>query len=148
MSAKIYQSNAINTAVIGSSPLGLIVLTYEKLYEHLRETHVLISKGLDAQDASEKAIDLIEFGLVAALDREKGGDIAKNLFELYQWGVKQILMARLNRDPELVLGAIRVFEELGSAWRELRDRQIRTETFATSPSVRLSPQAVQAIATP
>lgn len=147
MSAKIYQSNAIKTAVLGSSPLGLVVLTYEKLHEYLRETCALISRDMDAQEASEKAIDLIEFGLVAALDREKGGEIASNLYDLYQWGVKQILMARLNKDPQPVADVIRVFENLGSAWNELYDRQIQGENFATSSSVHLSTKAVETIST-
>lgn len=148
MSLKAYHNNDIETKVLGASPLGLVVLTYDHLLESLAKTRAKLEAGADAQEPSEKAIDLIQLGLVSALDIEKGGEISKNLFDLYQWAVKEILRARLHKDPEMISGVIRVIGDLALAWRELLARQTRGETFSTSTSVHLSPQAVQAMATP
>jgi flagellar secretion chaperone FliS len=148
MSLKAYQTTDIETAVLGASPLGLLVLTYDRLLDSLAKTKAKLESGADAQEPSEKAIDLIQLGLVSALDMEKGGEISKSLFDLYQWAVKEILRARLHKDPEIVLGVIRVIDDLASAWRELLERQSRGESFMSSASVQLSTQATQAFATP
>lgn len=143
-----YESVAIESKIYGASPLELIVIVYERLLLELSKTRSLLAEGREARDASERAIDLIQLGLESALNMEKGGEIAKNLAALYDWSVVEILKARARKDPEIISGVIRVFEELSSAWRELHQRQTSGETFTSSASVHLSPQAVQAIATP
>ena len=56
---------------------------------------------------------------MAALDPDRGGDIAKNLAALYDWSTREILTARIKRSPEQLTGVIEVFKSLESAWEEI-----------------------------
>ena len=117
--ADAYKSVSNETSVSEASPLELIILVYKRLIENLREAQRAIEAGADANPAAEKALDLIDKGLVAALDIEKGGDIAVNLAALYDWSMREILQARLKKNAEMLTGVIEVFKSLESAWVEI-----------------------------
>ncbi|MFN4986835.1 MAG: flagellar export chaperone FliS [Burkholderiales bacterium] len=114
-----YKNVSNQTAVSEASPLELIVMVYKRLIENLRDAQSQIEKGLDAEQSVAKALDLIEKGLMAALDPDRGGDIAKNLAALYDWSTREILTARIKRSPEQLTGVIEVFKGLESAWKEI-----------------------------
>ena len=114
-----YKNVSNQTAVSEASPLELIVMVYKRLIENLRDAQSQIEKGLDAEQSVAKALDLIEKGLMAALDPDRGGDIAKNLAALYDWSTREILTARIKRSPEQLTGVIEVFKSLESAWEEI-----------------------------
>jgi flagellin-specific chaperone FliS len=77
-----------------------------------------MAEGADSSETFSKAIDLITKGLASCLDKEKGGEIAQNLALIYDWAGKEIIRARLRRDPEMIQGVINVFVPLAEAWRE------------------------------
>ena len=77
-----YKNLAVQTAVTESSPLELILMVYRRLIENLRQAQLAMEDGRDDAEYIGKSIDLIEKGLAAALDQEKGGDIAGNLAQL------------------------------------------------------------------
>lgn len=114
-----YKNLSNQTAVSEAGPLELIVMVYKRLIENLRDAQSQIEKGLDAEQSVAKALDLIEKGLMAALDPDRGGDIAKNLAALYDWSTREILTARIKRSPEQLTGVIEVFKSLESAWEEI-----------------------------
>ena len=114
-----YKNVSNQTAVSEASPLELIVMVYKRLIENLRDAQSQIERGLDAEQSVAKALDLIEKGLMAALDPDRGGDIAKNLAALYDWSTREILTARIKRSPEQLTGVIEVFKSLESAWEEI-----------------------------
>ena len=141
-----YKTLSNETSVAEASPLELIILVYKRLIENLREAQHAIESGADAARPSEKALDLIEKGLVAALDTEKGGEIAMNLAALYDWSMREILQARLKKNSEMLSGVIEVFKSLESAWVEISamraaDSQTPSQLFkdsvADAPSVAL-----------
>ena len=101
--------------------------------------------GRDDAEYIGKSIDLIEKGLAAALDQEKGGDIAGNLAQLYDWAIREMLRARMKRSPELLTAVIEVFNNLQSAWIEINE--LRASAAAKTPSayVRLSSAASSAL---
>ncbi len=117
--ASAYSSLSNETAVSEASPLELIILVYKRLIENLREAQRAIESGTDAAPPAEKALDLIEKGLIAALDTEKGGEIAMNLAALYDWSMREILQARLKKNADMLTGVIEVFKSLESAWVEI-----------------------------
>ena len=117
--ASAYASLSNETSVSEASPLDLIILVYRRLIENLREAQRSIESGSDATQPAEKALELIQKGLVAALDTEKGGEIAMNLAALYDWSMREILQARLKQNSEMLTGVIEVFKSLESAWVEI-----------------------------
>lgn len=111
-----YQNLQIETGVVSARPGGLIVMVYDRLLEHMADTRQLLARGEDASEPINKSIDLIADGLIAALDRERGGEVADNLAALYDWGVRTLLRARLKKDAELIEDLLRVFTPLREAW--------------------------------
>lgn len=113
-----YQNLQTETAVRAASPGELIVLVYDRTIEHLREAARLIGEEQDSGVPTQKALDLINDGLVAALDRERGGEIAENLSALYDWAVRSILRGRVKRDAQMILDVVSVLTPLRDAWVE------------------------------
>lgn len=111
-----YQNLQVETGVVAARPGELILLVYDRLLEHALETRQLLARGEDASEPIQKAMDLIGEGLMAALDRERGGQVADNLAALYDWGIRTLLRARLKKDVELIEDFLRVYTPLREAW--------------------------------
>jgi flagellar protein FliS len=114
-----YRNLAAQTAVSEASPIELIVLVYKRLIDNLRLAQKAMEEGKENAEQISKALDLIQKGLLAALDHEKGGEIAKNLAALYDWAIREILKSRLKNSPEILSGVIEVFRNLEAAWVEI-----------------------------
>ena len=117
---KIYSDNEAETAVSGSNSKQLILLVYEKIFDQLRMGQLELSQGRFGIDFFSKASDLINLGLLASLDLKKGGEIAKNLKEIYEWALKRIIDARIKKSPEMIQDVIDVMQPLYEAWDEMR----------------------------
>jgi flagellar protein FliS len=120
--AKAYGDVARHTSVMTANSLELVLLLYDKLLQRLREVRAANDKGdvRERGEATGKAIDIIEKGLIGSLDFNKGGDIAKRLHAHYQaWSVL-VLRYMANPDPQ-ILEAIEVqVTALREAWDELK----------------------------
>ena len=95
----------------------------------------------DKEDAEHisKSLDLIQKGLLAALDHDKGGEISKNLASFYDWAIREILKARLKRSPETLTGVIEAFRNLEAAWVEIHLMRADSQgTEKTSQTVHIS----------
>jgi flagellar protein FliS len=57
--------------------------------------------------------------LMASLDFEQGGDIAKNLFSLYTWFNRELLESNIRQDERRILTVRNMMEDLRSAWQEI-----------------------------
>jgi flagellar protein FliS len=57
--------------------------------------------------------------LMASLDFEQGGDIARNLFSLYTWFNKELLAANIKADPQKIATIRNMLNDLRSAWSEI-----------------------------
>ena len=54
-----------------------------------------------------------------SLDFEKGGELARNLNDLYDYSTRQLLKANLRNDPKLVVEVKSLLSEITSAWELL-----------------------------
>jgi flagellar protein FliS len=66
-----------------------------------------------------KAIEIIDNGLRASLDKEAGGSIAEQLDSLYEYMSSRLLVANLNNQPELLEEVRRLLHELKGAWDQI-----------------------------
>jgi len=117
-SHRVYADTQRETSVSSANPVELVAMVYQRLLDHLLTGKLQMSKGADSSESFTKAIDLITTGLDSCLDKEKGGEIAQNLALIYDWAGKEIIRARLRRDPEMIQGVINAFVPLAEAWRE------------------------------
>jgi flagellar protein FliS len=99
-----------------------------------------MAEGVDSSESFSKAIDLITTGLESCLDKEKGGEIAQNLAFIYDWAGKEILRARLRRDPEMIQGVINAFVPLAEAWLEHAGQKDDTLAIKYFKPIKTSPE--------
>jgi flagellar secretion chaperone FliS len=114
-----YAKNDVDMSVASSNSVQLLLLVYGKLLDHLKVAKIQLGNGEYAIELFSKAHDLIQLGLLSCLDYEEGGEVAKNLGAIYEWALKTILEARINRDPAKVQEVIDVLMPLYEGWLEL-----------------------------
>jgi flagellar protein FliS len=116
-----YSKVGVGTAVDAASPHQLIVL----LFEGARQAVVVARSGIETGDipkkgaAITKAIDIILNGLRASLNLEEGGDLAQNLYALYDYMARRLLHANLHNDKEALDEVLNLLTEIHGAWAEI-----------------------------
>ena len=128
-SHRAYAATQRETSVSSAKPVELVAMVYQRLLDHLQTGMIQMAEGADSSEALTKAIDLITTGLESCLDKDKGGEIAQNLAFIYDWAGKEIIRARLRRDPEMIQGVINAFVPLAEAWLEHAGQ--KDESFAS-----------------
>jgi flagellar protein FliS len=116
---KAYADSATNTAVSMSTSSELIVLIFEKIFDYLKIGKAALENNQLATEEFTKINDLINLGLVASLNREKGGEIAKNLEFIYLWTMNKITEARLTKSHEKLDDVIQVLMPIYESWQSL-----------------------------
>lgn len=66
-----------------------------------------------------KAINIIDNGLKAGLNLEKGGELAENLSALYDYMVKRLLHANLHNDEVTIQHVTDLLDNIADAWRQI-----------------------------
>ena len=61
--------------------------------------------------------------LLATLNMEQGGEIAKNLKSLYSYMFSQLIEANMEKKSEPVLTVIDLLKELRGAWVQIKEKQ-------------------------
>jgi flagellar protein FliS len=122
-SALAYAANSVETGVIAADSSQLIVLVYERLFDHLKIGKKELENGRYGIESFTKAHDLIQQGLVACIDYKDGGDIAQSLGAIYEWSLREIINARLTKSPEKIQEVLDVLTPLYEAWINLAPKE-------------------------
>jgi flagellar protein FliS len=131
--ASAYKKLGVETTAMSASPHQLIVLLFDGARSALARATWSMSQGDTARKGQElsKAIDIIELGLRAALDVERGGEIAERLDGLYDYMVRTLMRANIGNDVALVAQVDALLDDIGSAWKQIAPT-------ATAPAAALS----------
>ncbi|WP_172117771.1 flagellar export chaperone FliS [Halomonas hibernica] len=123
--ANAYARVGVESGVMSADPHRLIVLLFEGAQTSIRAARIHMQSGNTSEKgkAISKALDIINNGLSAALDQEKGGDIAERLASLYDYIARLLLTANLRNDEESLNQAEQLLENIASAWREIGQQQ-------------------------
>jgi len=115
-----YRETRIRTASQGQ----LVIMLYDEAVKQLDLALELATGGkLPApkierfNKALVKAQEIIT-ELMASLDFDAGGDIARNLFSLYNWFNRELLQSNISKDVERIKAVRTMMDELRSAWQE------------------------------
>jgi flagellar protein FliS len=113
--AQAYANNYVETAVSEASPYKLVKLLYEAGLKNIAVIKVFIQRK-DMEKKSEFVSKLtgVLYGLRGGLDLEAGGDVASNLYALYDYMIRISFQASAKND-------IKKFEEVEGLLKDLND---------------------------
>jgi flagellar secretion chaperone FliS len=114
--AATYQRNAVLTA----SPEKLVKLLYDGAIKHLEKSRAGLADASTARSPEvgrslSRAIGILG-ELRASLDHAAGGDVARNLDPLYEFGIDQLSQANLTRTADGVNNTLKVMRTLKEGW--------------------------------
>jgi flagellar protein FliS len=122
-----YRETRIKTASQGQ----LIIMLYDEAVKQLDRGLELLNLNVKGKrdpgkietinKAVLKAQEIIT-ELMASLDFDQGGEIAKNLFSLYSWFNQELLEANVKQDPRRITIVRNMVNELRGAWNEAVSR--------------------------
>ena len=118
-----YATNDVETGVHSSNSQQLIVLLYERLFDHLKIGKKELENGRYGIESFTKATELIQQGLLACLDYKGGAEVAQNLGAIYQWSLREIINARVTKSPEKIQEVLDVLTPLYEAWISLAPKE-------------------------
>lgn len=121
--AATYARVGVESNVMSASPHQLIMMLFDGAQSGLRTARLHMQSGNVAEKgkAISKVLDIVNNGLLAALDTEQGGEMAERLASLYDYVGNLLLQANLHNDEQCLDEAGRLLDTIGSAWREIGD---------------------------
>ncbi|WP_163328960.1 flagellar export chaperone FliS [Desulfurobacterium thermolithotrophum] len=119
MSFNPYLKMQVETA----SPVEHVILLYEKVIVLLKEVDDCISKSnvqgkINAIVKAERIIRVLN----DSLDMENGGDIAKNLRDLYEFILHSLVIINAKNDQKLLSDVIYILETLKEGWEGIKNK--------------------------
>ncbi len=123
-----YAMVGMETGVAAATPHQLILMLFDGALLSLANARRHLAGGAVADKgmAIGKALAIIDGGLKASLDLEAGGEIARNLYALYEYIEQRLVEANLRNDADLIAEAMRLLRELQGAWQEIGERTVAT----------------------
>ena len=119
--ANAYRQVGAHSGVENASPHALIQMLFEGLFQSLNAARGAMERGEIEEKGRHlgKAARILQEGLAAGLDLDKGGELAGNLKLLYDYSVKQLTHANVHNDVGLVEEVIGVLQPVAQGWKEI-----------------------------
>lgn len=120
-SASAYKRASVDASVEMASPHQLVTLLFEALQRSLGAAALAMEAGDIAGKCKHigSAIRILEEGLIAPLDMDRGGELAANLRNLYEYCVSRLVFANAKSDPALLQEVRRLIEPVVSGWKQI-----------------------------
>jgi flagellar secretion chaperone FliS len=132
-----YKETQIKTA----NQIRLIVMLYDGAIRHINLAADAFVEGHRRYDAINNHIiaaqDILS-ELMASLDFEKGGVLAKNLFSLYSFMTRRLLEGNLKKDPAPLAEVKKLLGDLREAWDEISTRKGLEEKASPASGVNIA----------
>lgn len=124
LAAKAYAKVGLETGVSSADPHRLIMMLYDGAILSINQAqgHLQARNLARKGEATSKAIQIIEEGLRASLDRKVGGAIALQLDSLYEYMCQRLLLANVGNDPIGFAEVGRLLCDLRDAWASLGEK--------------------------
>ncbi len=121
MGAAAYARIGVESDVMAASPHRLISLLFEGAIVAIRAARRHMENGQPEKkgEAVSRALDIVNNGLLAALDMERGGELSQRLAALYDYVARRLLQANLHNDAAALDEAAGILGDIGSAWRDI-----------------------------
>ena len=119
--AHAYAKVGVETGVLAATPHQLIVMLFDGASVAMQTGRAAMKAGNieEKNRALSKAVNIVAEGLSASLDRSKGGELANNLSDLYQYICQRIMEANIRNDSTMLDEAHNLLADLGDAWKSI-----------------------------
>jgi len=137
-----YQSVSVHGGVANADPHAMIQMLMDAAALRMATARGCMERGERVRQASLLHSCVMIIGeLRGSLNITEGGPLAQNLSDLYDYMIRQLVLANAKSDPDCVMEVSRLLEEVRSAW------------IAIGPEVRKAaraavPAPVNAVASP
>ena len=109
-----YQENRVTT----QAPGRIVVMLYEGAIKFLKQAIRELQAGqyIEKGKSINRAVDIIQ-ELNVTLNMEAGGEIAKNLRQLYAFMQERLFQANIRKDADMIRETLKLLEELNEGWK-------------------------------
>jgi len=115
-----YGEVSVQAGTAYADSVQLIQMLFDGLIDSLAAAEGQIErKETKAKGDSISRATRIILGLQGSLDMEKGGEIASNLTELYDYCTRRLMHANLKNDVEAIREVKSLMNEIREAWAQL-----------------------------
>ncbi|MDW6093512.1 flagellar export chaperone FliS [Vibrio rhizosphaerae] len=119
-SLQAYKKVSVDSQLSAASPHKVVQMLMAGAIERLIQGKAAMIQGNIPVKGERlgKALDII-ISLRSCLSMEDGGDIARNLDQLYEFVITQITQANHLNEPEMLDDVIDIIREIKSAWDQI-----------------------------
>jgi flagellar protein FliS len=111
-----YKKNQVTTA----SPNKLVLMLYDGAIKNLKLAEIALEeKDIEKVNTHLVKTQNIIAEFMSTLNFEAGGDIAKNLYRLYEYMFHRLVQANINKDIDAVKEVKKYLEELRDTWAQI-----------------------------
>lgn len=130
-------SDQLEQQVLCADPIELVGIMFDHLVASIGEArqHLLSGERAARARSISKAMGLLG-ELARSLDEQRGGEIARNLKQLYVFVTERLVLAHSQQLEAPLLEAVETLRPLRDAWKELH--QLRNREMETAYSARAS----------
>ena len=123
-SASAYKKASVEASVEFADPHQLVNLLFEALQRSVGAARLHMQAGdvLNKCTQIGNAIRILEEGLRAPLDLEKGGEIAANLNAVYEYCVTKLVLANAKNDIGALEEVQRLIDPIASGWKQIEGK--------------------------
>ena len=119
--ARAYQNAERQAFAESDDPHALIAILFDELLRQMkhfaREAKDSSGKSLEQSEHYSRALTIL-YGLQSSLNFEEGGEIANNLFRLYEYSRQQLLKTTQSENSTGLKAAIESLDVIRDAWRQ------------------------------
>jgi flagellar protein FliS len=137
-----YGEVKVSTGVATADSVQLIQMLFDGLLESLKSAEGQIRRGsIEEKSKSLTRASKIVLGLQGSLDHKAGGDIARNLDELYSYVTRRLLHVNLHNDLDALAEITSLIAEIRDAWSSIP--QLLKNDPAQTPAAARSPMGLR-----
>jgi flagellar protein FliS len=118
-----YQRISTETSMHTIDQHKLVSLLYEGVLSSIAAARGAMARGdiPGKCNAIGKAIRIIEEGLLTALDRDAGGELAENLSSVYEYALRQLVLANAHNDDAKLEEVAQLIQPIASSWEQIKE---------------------------
>ena len=121
-----YTKSDHQTVAESNDPMAIVALLFDELIRAMQDFVIQSHKDNGKKEVRSRQFSrslTIIYALQSSLNFEEGGDIANNLFRLYEYARQQLLQDWKNKATDGTEKAIAALDDIREAWHQI-SRQV------------------------